>query len=119
MWQSGHTRSRRSLDYLSWVRSLFSSSLRLHSRPRPFSGGKAESLHHKAGEITVQEASDQLADDKSVRALLQTHRMKRPIALLIDDRYAMFPYDISAKPDCMYVVLGFYHIAHAWGKPPS
>ena len=105
MWQSGHTRSRRPLDYLSWVRSLLSSSLRLHSRPRPFSGGKAESLHHKAGEITVQEASDQLADDKSVRALLQTHRMKRPMNQLIDARHAMFPCNISDKPYGMDVAL--------------
>lgn len=42
--------------------------------------------------------------------------MGRPVALLIDDRYVLFPYDLSSKPDCTYVVLGFYHIAHAWGE---
>ncbi|KAI0744219.1 hypothetical protein C8Q80DRAFT_885446 [Daedaleopsis nitida] len=42
--------------------------------------------------------------------------MKRPIALLIDDRYALFPYDLASKKDCTYAVLGFYHIAHAWAE---
>lgn len=103
MWQSGHTRWRRSLDYLSWVR--YAPYSRLHSRPRPFSDGKAESLHHKAGEITVQEACDQVADDKYVGALLQTQLMKRPMAQLIDARHAMFPCNISDKPYGMDVAL--------------
>ena len=41
--------------------------------------------------------------------------MKRPLVLLIDDRYALFPYDLATK-GYTYVVLGFYHIVHAWGK---
>lgn len=72
-------------------------------------------MHSNKGKSTLQEASDQHEKDKSVRALLQTFRLKREIALLIDDRYALFPYDLSAKKDCTYVVLGFYHIVHAWG----
>jgi hypothetical protein len=33
----------------------------------------------------------------------------------MDDKYALFPYDISSK-DMTYAVLGLYTIAHAWGK---
>jgi hypothetical protein len=33
----------------------------------------------------------------------------------MDDKYALFPYDIS-KDDMTYAVLGVYTIAHAWGK---
>ncbi|KAH9942478.1 uncharacterized protein BXZ73DRAFT_97887 [Epithele typhae] len=80
-------------------------------------GGKAESLHHQHGQSVMRQASDQLADDKSVRALLNTYRMKLPVALVIDDRYALFPYDLSAKPNCTYAVLGFYHISHVWAEP--
>ena len=80
------------------------------------SGGKAQSLHSNKGQAKLQEASDQEEGDRSVRALLRTYQMKRPIVLIIDDRYALFPYDLSTKPDCTYVVLGFYHIAHAWGE---
>ncbi|RPD54737.1 hypothetical protein L226DRAFT_612942 [Lentinus tigrinus ALCF2SS1-7] len=79
-------------------------------------GGKAESLHSNKGKLKLQEASDQREGDKSVRALLQTFRLKKEIALLIDDRYALFPYDLSARKNCMYVVLGFYHIVHAWAE---
>ncbi|RDX42081.1 hypothetical protein OH76DRAFT_1363459 [Lentinus brumalis] len=79
-------------------------------------GGKAESVHSKKGKPTLQEASDQHEGDKSVRALLHTYRLRKEIALLIDDRYPLFPYDLSAKKDCTYVVLGFYHIVHAWAE---
>lgn len=73
-------------------------------------------MHSSKGQATLQKAADQEEGDKSVRALLQTYETKRPVALLIDDRYALFPYDLTSKPDCTYVVLGFYHIAHAWGE---
>ena len=66
----------------------------------------------------AQEASDQLEEDKSVRALLHTYRMKRPVVLLIDDKYELFPLDLSSK-GCTYAVLGWYHIAHAWGRKLS
>ncbi len=72
-------------------------------------------MHSKKGKPTLQEASDQHEGDNSVRALLHTYRLRKEIALLIDDRYPLFPYDLSAKKDCTYVVLGFYHIVHAWG----
>ncbi|KAL7281445.1 hypothetical protein ACG7TL_004758 [Trametes sanguinea] len=67
------------------------------------------------GQSTLLEADDQRAEDKSVRALLQTYRMKRPLVLIIDDRYSSFPYDLATK-GYTYVVLGFYHIAHAWAE---
>jgi hypothetical protein len=60
-------------------------------------------------------AEDQLAGDTSVKALLQTYKSNSPLALLIDDKYALFPYDLSAK-GVTYAVLGFYFIAHAWGE---
>ncbi|KAI0630126.1 hypothetical protein C8Q77DRAFT_243759 [Trametes polyzona] len=78
-------------------------------------GGKAESLHSKHGHSQLHEADDQREEDKSVRALLRTFQMKRPLVLIIDDRYALFPYDLAAK-GYTYVVLGFYHIAHAWAE---
>lgn len=59
-------------------------------------------------------ADDQLAQDKSVRALLKTYKLQRPLALLIDDRYTLFPYDLSTK-DVVYAVLGLYTITHVWG----
>ncbi|OCH87040.1 hypothetical protein OBBRIDRAFT_837689 [Obba rivulosa] len=78
-------------------------------------GGKAESLHSKEGRAETQQASDQQAEDKSVRALLNTHRLGRPVVLLADDKYRLFPYDLAAK-GCTYIVLGYYHIAHAWAE---
>lgn len=79
------------------------------------SGGKAESTYSKNGQAGVKEADDQREEDKSVRALLRTYQMGRPLVLIIDDRYALFPYDLAEK-GYTYVVLGFYHIAHAWGE---
>ena len=65
--------------------------------------------------MEIQMAEDQLAQDKSVRALLRNHREKRPLVLLVDDRYKLFPFNLAATR-CTYVVLGFYYITHAWGK---
>lgn len=78
-------------------------------------GGKAESIHSKKGQLTSQPATDQLAQDKSVRALWNNYRNNRPLALLMDDRYALFPYDLKAK-NVGYAVLGFYTISDAWGE---
>ncbi|KAG6850964.1 hypothetical protein H0H93_005833 [Arthromyces matolae] len=64
--------------------------------------------------IWAQPADDQLAQDKSVRALLTNYRDCRPLALLFDDKYALFPYDLRPK-GITYAVLGFYTISHAWG----
>lgn len=77
-------------------------------------GGRAESLHATKGQISSHPASDQLAQDKSVRALLNNYKNKRPLALLIDDKYVLFPYDLGAK-DITYAVLGFYTVEHVWG----
>ena len=60
-------------------------------------------------------ADDQLAQDKSVRALLKTYKLQRPLVLLIDDKYALFPYDLSTQ-DVTYAVLGLYTITHVWGR---
>jgi hypothetical protein len=78
-------------------------------------GGRAESIHSSHGQKASLPASDQLAQDKSVRALFNNYHNNRPLVLLMDDKYALFPYDIS-KNDMTYAVLGVYTIAHAWGK---
>ncbi|KAF5321419.1 hypothetical protein D9619_001446 [Psilocybe cf. subviscida] len=78
-------------------------------------GGRAESLHSSKGNCISVPASDQLAADKSVRALLNNYLHNRPLALLIDDKYALFPYDLGSK-NVAYAVLGFYTIAYAWAE---
>ncbi|TEB38335.1 hypothetical protein FA13DRAFT_1621066 [Coprinellus micaceus] len=78
-------------------------------------GGKAESIHKERGQCVLRGAEDQRSDDKSVRALLKTYRDRRPIALVIDDRYAKFPYDLGSK-GVTYAVLGFYMIVQAWAE---
>ncbi|KAI0645931.1 hypothetical protein C8Q79DRAFT_910605 [Trametes meyenii] len=102
-----------------YLLSAFSSSRDLFARDGRLiishGGGKAESIHNKKGRHEIHEADDQREGDKSVRALLRTYEMKRPLVLIIDDRYALFPYDLAAK-GYTYVVLGFYHIAHAWAE---
>ena len=50
-----------------------------------------------------------------MRALLRTYLQKAPVALLIDDKYKLFPFDITSK-GCAYAVLGWYYIAYAWGE---
>jgi hypothetical protein len=78
------------------------------------SGGKSESMHSIKGHVSSQPASNQLAQDKSVRALLNNYKNNRPLALLIDDKYALFPYDLGAR-DIAYAVLGFYIVENVWG----
>ncbi|KAL5507322.1 hypothetical protein ACEPAH_6778 [Sanghuangporus vaninii] len=51
--------------------------------------------------------------DASVRALLYNYRVGHPLVLLIDDKYAPFPFDLEEK---MYVVLGLYWIVNAWAE---
>lgn len=72
-------------------------------------------MHSEKGKYTLKEAEDQQATDKSVRALMKTYKERRPIALVIDDRYPLFPLDLASK-DVTYAVLGFYMIVHAWGE---
>lgn len=72
-------------------------------------------MHSEKGQLSLRPAEDQRSDDKSVRALLKTYREKRPIALVIDDRYGLFPFDLSAL-GVTYAVLGFYMIVEAWGE---
>lgn len=83
-------------------------------RCRISSGGKSEALHWKNRRLEVHEPADQLEDDRSVRALLNNYRSGRPLVVLADDNYALFPFDLTAN-GYTYVVLGLYWIAHAWG----
>lgn len=79
-------------------------------------GGKSESiLDYRVGPARFQQAQDQEATDKSVRALLRSYTDKRPLVLLADDKYALFPFDLGAS-GCTYVVLGSYWISHAWAE---
>ena len=56
-----------------------------------------------------------MEDDRSVRALLNNFRSRRPLVVFVDDNYALFPFDLTAN-GYTYVVLGLYWIAHAWGQ---
>jgi hypothetical protein len=80
-----------------------------------YRGGKSEALHMKNGRLEIQGPADQLEDDRSVRALLNNHKNGRPLVVLADNNYALFPFDLSAN-EYTYVVLGLYWIAHAWGQ---
>lgn len=81
----------------------------------PYSGGKAGSIHQNKGRPLRVADDDQSAQDKSVRALLGSYHSKTPLVLLIDDKYAFFPYDLASK-DVTYAILGVYLITHAWGE---
>ncbi|KAF8629412.1 hypothetical protein AX15_003465 [Amanita polypyramis BW_CC] len=78
-------------------------------------GGKAACTLQQKRQSIVTAEDDQLAQDRSVRALLRTYRECRPIVLIIDERYALFPFDLASK-EVSYAVLGFYTIAHAWAE---
>jgi hypothetical protein len=65
--------------------------------------------------LEIQRPADQLEDDRSVRALLNNYRSGRPLVILADSNYALFPYDLAAN-GYTYVVLGLYWITHAWGQ---
>ncbi|KAH9961252.1 hypothetical protein BC827DRAFT_1203467 [Russula dissimulans] len=78
-------------------------------------GGKAEALHWKNRRLQVQGPADQLEDDRSVRALLNNYKSRRPLVVLADDNYVLFPFDLTAG-GYTYVVLGLYWIAHAWAE---
>jgi hypothetical protein len=79
------------------------------------SGGKSESiLDYRVGPARFQQAQDQEVTDKSVRALLKSYTDRRPLVLLVDEKYALFPFDLGAS-GYTYIVLGFYWISHAWG----
>ncbi|OAX39114.1 hypothetical protein K503DRAFT_690307 [Rhizopogon vinicolor AM-OR11-026] len=80
-------------------------------------GGKAESIldYRRVGPARFQQAQDQEVTDKSVRALLKNYTNRRPLVLLVDDKYALFPFNLGAS-GYTYVVLGFYWISHAWAE---
>ncbi|KAH8992816.1 hypothetical protein EDB86DRAFT_2931004 [Lactarius hatsudake] len=78
-------------------------------------GGKAEALHSKNRCLEVRGPGDQLEDDRSVRALLNNYQCGRPLVLLADDNYRLFPFDLTAN-GYTYIVLGLYWITHAWAE---
>ncbi|TRM69524.1 hypothetical protein BD626DRAFT_563265 [Schizophyllum amplum] len=78
-------------------------------------GGKAESLTMQDGRMVVVPAQDQSEKDISVRALLNTYMERRPLVLLVDDNYRLFPYDLRPH-GVVYAVLGLYFIKHAWAE---
>ncbi|KAI0254135.1 hypothetical protein BJV78DRAFT_1122074 [Lactifluus subvellereus] len=78
-------------------------------------GGKAEALRSKNGRLEIQGPEDQLEDDRSVRALLNNYRTGRPLVVLADNNYVLFPFDLTGG-GYTYVVLGLYWIAHAWAE---
>ncbi|KAN0107182.1 hypothetical protein V8E52_010384 [Russula decolorans] len=78
-------------------------------------GGKSEALHSKNRRLEIQGPGDQLEDDRSVRALLNNYRSRRPLVVFVDDNYALFPFDLTAN-GYTYVVLGLFWIAHAWAE---
>lgn len=75
----------------------------------PLSGGKSENVNEH------RTSNDQMARDKSVRALLGNYKDGRPMVLIADDRYKLFPYNLAAK-GYTYVVLGWYVIKNVWCK---
>ena len=86
----------------------------INAEGRVSSGGKSEALHSKNRRLEIRGPGDQLEDDRSVRALLNNYRSRRPLVVFADDNYALFPFDLTAN-GYTYVVLGLYWIAHAWG----
>ncbi|KAH9034180.1 hypothetical protein EDB84DRAFT_1251777, partial [Lactarius hengduanensis] len=78
-------------------------------------GGKAKALHSKNGRQEVRGPGDQSEDDPSIRALLDNHKCGRPLVLLADDNYRLFPFDLTAN-GYTYVVLGLYWITHGWAE---
>ncbi|KAI0318869.1 hypothetical protein OF83DRAFT_1113395 [Amylostereum chailletii] len=102
-----------------YLLSAFSSSRdKFHREGRliiSHGGGKAEAFHTHNGRMEREAATDQSSEDKSVRALLNNYYSRRPLVLLADDKYALFPYDLTAA-GYTYVVLGFYWITNAWAE---
>lgn len=78
------------------------------------SGGKAEAVHSKNRCPEVRGPGDQSEDDQSIRALLNNYESGRPLVLLVDNDYRLFPVNLAAH-GYTYVVLGHYWITNAWG----
>ncbi|KIY53547.1 hypothetical protein FISHEDRAFT_30587, partial [Fistulina hepatica ATCC 64428] len=78
-------------------------------------GGHAESIHSHGGRKELLGPTDQTERDKSVTALLNTYAEHLPIALVIDDSYALFPFDLSSR-SAAYAVLGWYTIVAVWAE---
>ncbi|KAL5523744.1 hypothetical protein ACEPAG_7917 [Sanghuangporus baumii] len=69
-------------------------------------------ISHGGGK-SLGESGGQREHDASVRALLYNYKVGHPLVLLIDDKYAPFPFDLEKK---IYVVLGLYWIVNAWAE---
>ena len=60
---------------------------------------------------------DQDASRSSV-ALMNNVRLRRPVVLIVDRDYDLFPYrmvDLGKLPDVRYAVLGWYMVTDYWG----
>ncbi|KIJ49566.1 hypothetical protein M422DRAFT_225410 [Sphaerobolus stellatus SS14] len=76
-------------------------------------GGGHSAMDKETGQVTLSE--DQSPGSPSCSALLASWKGKTPIALIVGNGYALFPYNMPEN--CSYIGLGFYLIAHAWEEP--
>jgi hypothetical protein len=67
------------------------------------SGGKATSI-----------SDSNRSPRSSVEALKNNHKSGTPLLLLADDKYPLFPFDLSQK-GITYVVLGWFMVTNCWG----
>lgn len=84
-------------------------------------GGKAQSLRFTKQGLWTEKASDQQEGDSSVSSLLNNWKEERPLALIIDNNYALFPWLLKGHcsdkvAEIGYAVLGVYIISHAWAE---
>lgn len=61
----------------------------------------------------LQLTKDQSARAGQVHPLRSACKNQHPVLILVDKRYALFPYDCGEK---MHVVLGWYWIRDLWGE---
>ena len=82
--------------------------LRMHLTSH--SGGGSTIVRSRGGTTTDIIGNDQTGS--SVKGLIQTYEKRLPIALIADDNYINFPFELGKYT---YVVLGFYRIVDVWG----
>ncbi|KAJ6632368.1 hypothetical protein B0H10DRAFT_13553 [Mycena sp. CBHHK59/15] len=76
-------------------------------------GGKGEK--HSPDKKIIANAGDHKQDDRSIRALLNNYRTGRPVVLLVDDKYVLFPVNLTGR-GVHIAVLGFYRVIYAWAE---
>lgn len=75
-------------------------------------GGGHSALDRLTGRVSLVE--DQVADGGSCAALISSWKAAHAIVLIAGNGYRLFPYSLD---NMNYVVLGYYHIVHAWEEP--